>query len=105
MRRILVEHARKKGRRKRGGGWDRVPLSAADLLATDDFDKIVALDDAIRRLEKEDAAAARVVQLRFFAGLSVEETAQALESSPRTVMRDWSYAKAWLYKALKETDG
>jgi len=105
MRRILVEHARKRARHKRGGGWERAPLGVADLLATDDFGKIVAIDDAIRRLGEEDAAAARVVKLRFFAGLSVEETARALESSPRTVMRDWSYAKAWLYKALKESDG
>ncbi|MHC4446933.1 MAG: ECF-type sigma factor, partial [Planctomycetota bacterium] len=102
MRRILIEHARKRGRVKRGGEQRRVPLGVVDLAADADSEQIVALDAAIRRFEKEDARAADVLRLRFFAGLSVEETAQALGLSERTVMRDWAYARAWLYRTLEE---
>jgi RNA polymerase sigma factor (TIGR02999 family) len=100
MRRILIEHARKRGRIKRGGDHRRAPVSLADLAAEHDFKEIVAVDDAIRRLEEEDANAAKVVRLRFFAGLSVSETAKALDVSLRTVARDWAYARAWLHDAL-----
>ena len=100
IRRILIEHARKRNRIKRGGDRHRVPVSVADLAAEEDFEEIVAVDDAIRRLEEEDAQAARVVRLRFFAGLSVDETARALDVSPRTVAREWAYARAWLHDAL-----
>ena len=100
MRRILIEHARKRNRIKRGGDRRRAPVSVADLAAEEDFEEIVAVDDAIRRLEEEDAQAARVVRLRFFAGLSVDETARALDVSPRTVAREWAYARAWLHDAL-----
>ena len=101
MRRILIEHARKRGRVKRGGDRHRAPVSVADLAVKQDFEEIVAVDDAIRRLEEEDAEAASVVRLRFFAGLSVEETARTLDLSPRTVAREWAYARAWLHDVLR----
>lgn len=102
MRRILIEHARKRGRAKRGGDPVRVELSSVDLAREEDLDQIVALDDAFRRLEIQDRRAADVVRLRFYAGLSVEETARALELSERTVKREWSFARAWLYAALHD---
>jgi len=102
MRRILVDHARGKGRLKRGGGQARLSLSVAALGAEDEnSDEILALDEALRRLEKQDERMARIVSLRFFAGLGVEETAQALEISPRTVKRDWATARAWLFRELQ----
>jgi RNA polymerase sigma factor (TIGR02999 family) len=101
MRRILIEHARKRNRIKRGGDRRRAPVSVADLAAAQDSEEIVAVDDAIRRLGEQDAQAAKVVRLRFFAGLSVDETARALDLSPRTVAREWAYARAWLHDALE----
>lgn len=100
MRRILVDHARAKGRAKRGGDRAKLTLGAALFGEDGDSDEIVALDEALRRLGEQDERLARIVSLRFFAGLSVEETAQALEISPRTVKREWSMARAWLYRAL-----
>lgn len=104
MRRILVEHARARGRVKRGGGRVRVPLTGLNLAIDHDPDEILALDEAIRRLEEQDPTAAEVLRLRFFAGLSVEETAQALEISERTVKREWAVARAWLFRALAGPD-
>ena len=101
MRRILIESARKRNRLKRGGDRRRLPASLADLAETHNFEEIVAVDDAIRRLEEEDPQAAEVVRLRFFAGLSVEQTAKALRISPRTVAREWAYARAWLFRVLQ----
>ncbi len=101
MRRILIEHARKRDRVKRGGDRRRVPVSVADLAAEQDSEEILAVDEAVRRLEETDAQAAKVVQLRFFAGLSVDETARALDLSPRTIAREWAYARAWLHNALQ----
>ncbi len=100
MRRILIEHARQRGRLKRGGQRRRIPLDFVDLTAEDRLGEFLAVDEAIRRLEQEEAQAAQVVRLRFFAGLSVEEVAEILETSPRTVARDWAYARAWLYRAM-----
>lgn len=100
MRRILVEHARKRGRVKRGGKRERVPLSSVNLATEQDPAEILALDDAIRRLQEQDPTTAEVVRLRFFAGLSVAETAQVLQVSARTVKREWAFARAWLYWAL-----
>jgi RNA polymerase sigma factor (sigma-70 family) len=77
-------------------------LSNLNLAAEQDLDEIMALDEAIRRLEERDPRMSDVVRLRFFAGLSVEETAKALEVSERTVKREWSFARAWLYNALQE---
>ncbi len=103
MQRILIEHARKRGRIKRGGDRVRMRISSVHLGTEQDPDEILALDEAIRRLEEQDPRVADVVRLRFFAGLSVEETAKALEVSERTVKREWSFARAWLYNALRET--
>ena len=104
MRRILIEHARKRARVKRGGGRVRVPLTDALAQSWDHPDEILALDEAIRRLEEQDPRSADVVQLRFFAGLSIEETAEALGLSERTVKREWTFARAWLHDALSEGD-
>lgn len=101
MRRILVEHARKKVASKRGGPDVRLTLDE-NLAVTDSAEgvDVIALDEALDRLAAIDAQQARVVELRFFSGLSVEETAEALGVSPRTVKRDWSVAKAWLHREL-----
>jgi RNA polymerase sigma factor (TIGR02999 family) len=106
MRRILIEHARARGRKKREGGQGRkkVPLGVIDLAAAGDSEEIVALDEAFQRLEKEEPGIAAVVRMRFYAGLSVEETAHALGTSIRTVNRDWAYARAWLWRELKTGD-
>lgn len=105
MRRILVDHARTKGRLKRGGDRVKLSLSVAVFGNDENSEEIVALDDALRRLEGQDARMARIVSLRFFAGLSVEETAQALDISPRTVKRDWQTARAWLFRELQAEPG
>lgn len=105
MRRILIEHARKRSRVKRGGKQIRVELSGVDLAGDQDLDQLLALDDAFRRLEEQDPQAADVVRLRFYAGLSVEETAQAAGLSERTVKREWAFARAWLYDALRDSGG
>lgn len=100
MRRILIDHARAKAGPKRGGGWRKLPLDVVDLALTDDPNQILALEEAVSRLEGLDPDAARVVQLRFYAGLSVEETARAMDVSPRTVKRDWAFARAYLLRIL-----
>ncbi|HEX7878347.1 MAG TPA: ECF-type sigma factor [Candidatus Eisenbacteria bacterium] len=108
MRRILIERARARGRVKRGGDGEgrpapRVSLNLDEVAAlADDQDPetVIALDDAIDRLSENDERAARIVRLRFYAGLSVEEVAEILEASPRTVLRDWAFARAWLYGEL-----
>jgi RNA polymerase sigma factor (TIGR02999 family) len=100
MRRILVDHARSRGRGKRGGG--RAPVLLDDALAiaeTRDLD-LVALDDALSALARLDERQSRVVEMRFFAGLEVEEVAEALGVSPTTVKRDWSLARAWLRREM-----
>lgn len=102
MRRILVDHARRLQRHRRGGGRSRVRVSAADLGFEENLPDVVALDEALADLDAHDRRMARVVKLRFFAGLSVEETAVALSLSTRTVKREWTYARAWLFRALAE---
>ncbi len=104
MRRVLLDHARGKRRIKRGGG--RAPQSLSDVadLACADPEEIVRFDDAFQRLEDESAEAAGIVRLRFFAGLSVEQTAQALGLSTSTIDRRWAYARAWLYRKLHEQE-
>ncbi|MFI5380373.1 MAG: ECF-type sigma factor [Tepidisphaerales bacterium] len=101
MRRILIEHARAKDGPRRGGGLRKLPLDVVDLATAEDPEEIMALDDAISRLEKQDADAARVVRLRFYAGLSVDETAETLGISPRTVKREWAFARAFLFRHLQ----
>ena len=105
MRRILIEHARSRVRAKRGGKQVRIPLSGLSLASDQDPTQILALDAAIRRLREQDPQAAEIVELRFFGGLSVEETAQTLEVSERTVKREWAVARAWLYDALRGSGG
>lgn len=102
MRRVLVDHARRVKSLKRGGERERVPITICDLGVEDDPDRLLALDDALEVLGAEDARAAEVARLRFFAGLDVEETAHALEVSERTVMREWAYARARLAELLGE---
>ena len=100
MRQILVDSARGRGRLKRGGGRSWSPVSVADLAAAEDPEQILAVDEAVRRFESQSPDAAAVVRLRFYAGLSVEETALALGRSERTVYREWNYARAWLIREL-----
>jgi RNA polymerase sigma-70 factor (ECF subfamily) len=102
MRHILIEHARRKGRAKRGGQARRLPLNVLDMAKMPDPEAILALDDAIERLGQQAPLAASVVRLRFYAGLSVDETAQTLEISPRSVDREWTFARAWLFRVLEE---
>ena len=106
MRRILIDYARARGRQKRGP--TAVPLDGAaallsvtDLASDEHLDQIVRLDEAVRRLETEDPDVAQVVRLRFYAGLSGEETATVLGKSPATVDRDWSWARAWLFRQMR----
>jgi len=96
MRHILVEHARGRQAAKRGGGEYRLSLSEADRLAEKRDVNLLALDDALRRLEAMDGQKARIVELRYFGGLTIEETAEVLKLSPATIKRDWSMARAWL---------
>ncbi len=100
MQRILVEHARKKKRLKRGGDRQPVVSNVVDLARNENLEDVVALHESIDRLEGEDPRAALVTRLRFYAGLTVEETAKAMKVSERTVMREWAYARAWLRDAL-----
>jgi RNA polymerase sigma factor (TIGR02999 family) len=102
MRRVLIEHARKRGRIKRGGDRKRVPLSAVYLAEKAHPEEIMSVDTAIRRLEERDSRMARIVRLRFSAGLSVEDTAETLGLSDRTVRREWALARAWLHRELGE---
>jgi RNA polymerase sigma-70 factor, ECF subfamily len=101
MRRILVDHAKNRNREKRGGPGDNLPLEEALLAAVDETNvDIVALDEALSRLAKFDPQQERIVELRYFAGLSLEETAAALNISRATAARDWAVAKAWLHREL-----
>jgi len=100
MRRILVDHARARGYQKRGGAAARVTFDEALVVAAAPDQALVALDDALEALAKLDNRKARVIELRFFGGLSVDETASALNVSAETVMRDWRLAKAWLLREM-----
>ena len=102
MRRILVDHARKKGYQKRGGDGVKVPWDSGIVVVDERGPDLVALDDALEELAKIDPRKARVVEMKFFGGLTVEETAAELKVSPDTVMRDWRLAKAWLSRELKK---
>ena len=100
MRRILVDHARKKRAEKRGGAGKRFELCEGDRVVVTDPDTVLAVDEALAGLAAEDPASADVARLRLFAGLSVEDTADALGVSRATAFRDWAYARAWLTAAL-----
>jgi RNA polymerase sigma factor (TIGR02999 family) len=105
MRRILVENARRKGRQKRGGGLQRVDLDCADLATVADPDELLLIDEAIQKLAGEDAAAAQLVRLRYFAGLSVEQAAELVGVSRSSAYEHWAFARAWLYRELYGTPG
>ena len=96
MRHILVDDARKRNAAKRGGSFIQVPLDEASTVIQEQAANVAALDDALQRLEAVDARQGKIVELRFFGGLSIEETAEVLKVSPGTVMRDWTFARAWL---------
>lgn len=101
MRRVLIDYARAKHREKRGGDDVRMPLDAVNLLAgNEDSVDLIALDQALKRLAELDEQQARVVELRYFGGLSLEETAEVLHISRATTARDWDVAKAWLRREL-----
>jgi RNA polymerase sigma factor (TIGR02999 family) len=100
MRRILSNYARDQNRAKRGGGATQVSLSGAAVISKVKTRELIALDEALKRLAVEDERKSRVVELRYFGGLSVEETAEVLKISTVTVMRDWKFAKAWLQREV-----
>jgi RNA polymerase sigma factor (TIGR02999 family) len=104
MRRVLVDHARSRNSQKRGGGAAPVALDDALVPSPERGADLVALDDALENLARVDPRKSQVVELRFFGGLSVEETAEALSVSPETVMRDWRLAKSWLLREISRRD-
>ena len=101
MRRILVDNARRKRSIKRGGGRQRVPLEEADIADRRPDPDVVALDEALTELADRRPEIARLVSLRYFAGLSMDQAAKVLEISPRTAARNWAYAKVWLLEAMR----
>lgn len=103
MRHILVDHARQRQNLKHGGGAERISLDETLIVSANRNKNLIALDEALNKLTAIDPRKSKVVELRFFGGLSVEETAEALGVSGVTVMREWSMAKAWLYNSLNET--
>jgi len=100
MRRILVDYARKRGFAKRGGDMRAVPLDDVMIVSPERASEVVALDDALKSLAERDPRKSQIIELRFFGGLSIEETAEVLSVSPGTVMRDWTFAKAWLRREI-----
>ena len=104
MCRILIDHARVRGQVKRGGGRQRLPLNVLDLASQEQIPQILDLDEAILRLEEMSPTVAAVVRLRFYAGLSIDETAETLGISPSTVKREWTYARARLTRELANGD-
>ncbi|MBL8150363.1 MAG: sigma-70 family RNA polymerase sigma factor, partial [Blastocatellia bacterium] len=100
MRRILLNYARDQNRQKRGGGAIQISLSHLENQPTKESVELEALDEALKKLELIDQRKSRIVELRFFAGLSVEETAEVLQVSTITVIRDWNFAKAWLAREI-----
>jgi RNA polymerase sigma factor (TIGR02999 family) len=105
MRRILVDHARARQAEKRGGDAEHLSLDEALTFSDSQSQELVRLDEALARLAKLDPRQSRVIELRFFAGLSVEETAEVMRISPKTVKRDWSVARAWLHRELRSGTG
>jgi len=103
MRRILIDRARKRYNSKRGGDVRKVSLDQAAIVSTGRSSDLVALDEALTDLEAIDQRKSKVVELRFFGGLNIEETAEVMSISPATVQREWSMAKAWLYREISQT--
>jgi RNA polymerase sigma factor (TIGR02999 family) len=105
MRRILIENARRRKSLKRGGGMARGDLQDDDLvLEPDDCDTLIALDEALTKLAATDAELAKLVQLRYFTGMTIDQAADVLGVSPRTAKRNWAYARAWLRREIDEND-
>lgn len=102
MRHVLIDHARAHARSKRGGGAVQVSLAEAAAFAGQPAEHFLALDEALRFLENVDPQKSRIVELRYFGGLSIEETAEVMNISPRTVRREWQRSKAWLYRLITE---
>lgn len=102
MRRVLVDHARKVSSQKRGGDRARLSITVLELEHNEDPERLLELDDALEKLEREDPRASEVARLRFFTGLGVADTALALDVSERTVMREWNYARARLAQLLSD---
>ncbi len=100
MRRILIDHARRHGAKKRGGDLGRLSLDVVEVANSANLDQVLAIDDAIGALEKVSPRAAMVVRLRFFTGLEEKEAAQTMGVSERTVRREWAFARAWLFRKL-----
>jgi len=103
MRRILIEQARSKGRQKRGGGRQRIDIDAIDLATHANPDQLLAIDEALEKLRREDPAVYELVKLRYFAGLNIEQAAAALGISAPTAYRHWNYARAWLHAELLDS--
>ena len=101
MRRILVDRAREKGREKRGGKFKKLDIDAIDLATTVAPDQLLAVDEALAKLAVNDANAAKIVELRYFAGLTIDEAGKALGISTATAYRHWNYARAWLHSELE----
>jgi RNA polymerase sigma factor (TIGR02999 family) len=101
MRRVLVEHARRKNSQKRGGGAERVELNESTLVLAAPADELLAVDEALGDLAKEDSTAAELVKLRYFVGMTMEESATALGLSKRTAESLWTYARVWLHRAIR----
>jgi RNA polymerase sigma-70 factor (ECF subfamily) len=104
MRRVIVDYARERRSLKRGGGALKVPLDEAALVTERRSEELLALDEALEKLAVQDPRQSQIVELRYFGGLTVEETAAFLKLSQRTVKREWRMAKAWLYRALSEEE-
>ena len=100
MRHVLVDYARERRRAKRGGATVRIPVDAAVVLSPQQVEQVVAVDLALQRLARADERKSRVFEMRFFGGMSVEETAEVLRVAPNTVIRDWNFARAWLRREL-----
>jgi RNA polymerase sigma factor (TIGR02999 family) len=100
MRRILIENARRKKSGKHGGGLERIDLNSVDIAIRTDDEHLLLVDEALERLAARDPEAAQLIKLRFFAGLSNEDAAQAMGLATRTATRLWTYARAWLYKEI-----
>lgn len=101
IRQILVDYARKRNASKRGNAKTLLSLDKAEFIISESEEQIINLDEALSKLEKYDTRSYKIVELRYFSGLSIEETAQVLNISPATVKRDWNFAKAWLYREMK----
>jgi RNA polymerase sigma factor (TIGR02999 family) len=104
MRRILVDSARTKQSKKRGGDWHRVSLDQAGQLKSVDADQLLLLDEALQQLRKNDELGAKLVEMRYFAGLSVEEAAEAIGVAAATAYRHWSFARAWLHCRIVDSE-